>query len=143
VRTFRDQAGDEWALNITIGSIIDLKDRGLDLEAIIADEGRPLFETEVLAKAVILLTRKQFKKRGLTIDQFEERFDGDTLDRAFEMVEAEINDFFRLPLLHRKLKAAVEGMHRAFEPNPVDWSVFRTASRQRSGLTRGLLPSAN
>lgn len=95
---FKDTAGNEWRLVLTVGSVADvLRDTGVNLaltakgatwvEAIFGADGK-------LASVLWVLCERQAKERGVEPDAFPYLLDGGTLEAAGMALADAVADFF-------------------------------------------------
>ena len=85
MRLFKDAAGREWEVKLTIGSAKKLSERLkpfeidlMNIEQVLVRFADILFFTEVIWETV----RDQAEAKGITADEFLDAFSGDLLYRA-------------------------------------------------------------
>ncbi len=86
--SFTDRKGTVWHLDITVGSYKTLKrDTALDLDAIRGNPEQLALliygpDPMALARVMEVMLAEQVKASGLSVDEFHDRFDPATVDRA-------------------------------------------------------------
>lgn len=97
--SFKDAAGRQWELRITLGIVDRLRAVGLDLDKLASEKadvfGILLLERHVLGSVLWILCEKQAEKLGLTTpEEFFGDFDGATLEGAGDALLDAVLDFF-------------------------------------------------
>ena len=96
---FKDNAGRDWTLSLTIGSAMMVKDR-LGIDLLQPEVGDPPLLTRLgtdemlLAEVIATLLESQFELHKVDVDQIYQCFDGPTFGRAHEAFYKELIDFF-------------------------------------------------
>lgn len=120
---FTDYTGAEWKLRLTYTSADQVKrETGVNLtvtakdsnwsEVIFGDPGR-------LVGVLWVLCEAQAKERGLTPEQFGERFDGPTLEAAGDALCEGIADFFPRSRIAKALRANLTKVVTAAEDRAI------------------------
>jgi hypothetical protein len=92
MRTFTDAAGEQWQINITAGSLVDVtSELGYDLSC-----GIEMLPSGIAPRVALLavLLREQINDRKLTEKQFAQRLSGDAYGDAMTCIMKELADFF-------------------------------------------------
>lgn len=108
---FRDRAGDEWGVEITIGDLDALRAAGLDLGKVGSDPAAldVLDTPETVGKVLWVLCGEQAEKRGLSPEQFARRFNGPTLFAAGDAVTEAVADFSQRPAVAAAIRSKLPG----------------------------------
>ena len=100
MQIFKDNAGRDWTISLTIGTAMAVKDRhGIDL--LQPELGDPPLLTRLgtdemlLAQVIASLLESQFEHHKVDAAEIYNSFDGDTFARAHEAFYREMIDFFR------------------------------------------------
>lgn len=96
--SFRDSKGNEWAIRIDVGALIDVRERTeLDLPQLMRSEDvltEFIFgDAEKPVKALWVLCEEQAKERELTERKFYRLFDSQTLEAATEALLKSVANF--------------------------------------------------
>ncbi len=100
MRTFKDGAGRNWDLRITVDDMRRVR-QALDITLSDVREGNPPLllrldlDLTLLGAVVFELVRKQAENLGVSQEQFESSLDGDATARMAEAFWGELSDFFR------------------------------------------------
>lgn len=95
VRKFKNAAGVEWIVKVTVDVIERVREIGVDLGDITAATMKRLAMDDVLlVRTMWLACEPQAEKAGVTPAQFGEAMVGDTLDDAYEALRGGLEDFF-------------------------------------------------
>ena len=107
MRLFKDAAGREWEVKLTIGSAKKLSERLkpfeidlMNIEQVLVRFADILFFTEVIWETV----RDQAEAKGITADEFLDAFSGDLLYRARQAWLNEYIDFFPDPAARKTVR---------------------------------------
>lgn len=117
MHTFRDKAGGEWVVEITVATVKRVKGlAGVDLLAI-GDEAENLLQrlaTDPVALVDVLyaVCHPQITERGLDGDGFADLFSGDSIEAAAAALLEELIGFFQNPR-DRAIMTAALGKTRA------------------------------
>jgi hypothetical protein len=106
--TFKDTAGRDWSLRITVGSLPKLRETGLDLNKVRQGDGsgfEALGDPETLGRLVWLLCKSQAEAANVSEEQFTEALDGPTVADATQALLGAIVDFTRRPEVAKAMKA--------------------------------------
>lgn len=108
--TFKDNAGHEWRVKLTVGTLGDLKrDAGIDLSAAMREPkglADLLFtDPSTLVAGLWVLCRDQAEKAGVSADEYPRRFDGETLETATEALLDETAGFFPRSQVAKAIRA--------------------------------------
>lgn len=107
---FKDTAGQEWELRLTVGALGAIREVGFNLAAMTKTGERwveVLFADPLaLARAVWILCREQAEKAGITEAKFLDDLDGLTITRAGDAMIEAIVDFFH-PRQAETIKASL------------------------------------
>ena len=87
---FIDKEGDNWEIVITIGKLRRLKEKGINLLRIDEQAIDPVLLVDVLYE----VCKEQARERGINLEAFEKRFDGDVVVAASEALGEAFADFF-------------------------------------------------
>ena len=96
---FKDNAGRDWSLSLTIGNAMLVKDR-LGVDLLQPEVGDPPLLTRLgtdemlLAQVIAALLESQFELHKVDTAQVYQCFDGPTFARAHEAFYKELIDFF-------------------------------------------------
>ena len=96
---FKDNAGRDWSLSLTIGNAMLVKDR-LGVDLLQPEVGEPPLLTQLgtdemlLAQVIAALLESQFELHKIDAAQVYQCFDGPTFGRAHEAFYKELIDFF-------------------------------------------------
>jgi len=96
---FKDNAGRDWSLSLTIGNAMMVKDR-LGIDLLQPEVGDPPLLTRLgtdemlLAEVIAALLESQFELHKVDVAQVYQCFDGPTFGRAHEAFYKELIDFF-------------------------------------------------
>lgn len=98
MRRFTDRAGREWAFDITLATVIDVRDAtGVDLSKAAEDEGKSLAAVAadpfVLLDVIYACVRKQAEERSVDQRGLAESLAGDELDAAARAFLDALTDF--------------------------------------------------
>ena len=99
MKTFKDNAGRDWSLSLTIGNAMLVKDR-LGVDLLQPEVGDPPLLTRLgtdemlLAQVIATLLESQFELHKIDAAQVYQCFDGPTFGRAHEAFYKELIDFF-------------------------------------------------
>ena len=99
MKTFKDNAGRDWSLSLTIGNAMLVKDR-LGVDLLQPEVGDPPVLTRLgtdemlLAQVIATLLESQFELHKIDAAQVYQCFDGPTFGRAHEAFYKELIDFF-------------------------------------------------
>ena len=99
MKTFKDNAGRDWSLSLTIGNAMMVKDR-LGIDLLQPEVGDPPLLTRLgtdemlLAEVIAALLESQFELHKVDVTQVYQCFDGPTFGRAHEAFYKELIDFF-------------------------------------------------
>lgn len=95
MRTFKDTAGREWQVALSIGTAKRIKD-AIDLD--ILDNGQAVqriaTDPYLMGNVLFLVCEPQCKALGVTDEQFGESLAGDVIDDALTAFIEELVDFF-------------------------------------------------
>lgn len=109
--TFKDTAGDEWAVRLTAAALGRLRtDAGVSLvAATFAEQVGKLYDEEPdrFGRCLWVLCRKQAEAGGLAEDDFADRLDGPTVQAALSAVFDALADFYLSPAAATAMKARV------------------------------------
>lgn len=118
MKSFTDNAGQEWRLNYSLGAKRIIKrDFGVDLVDLFGDNNKEavaiIFDDyERLASILWVLCQSQAEQSGVSPDEFAERLGGDVFaDAADALVEAVI-DFFPNPNRRKALRGWVASVRK-------------------------------
>lgn len=116
---FKDRNGDQWTLDINVGSARRVKaETGFDiLNALAFENGSARLDgidalsvdVELLVNVLYSLCKSQAEKKGITPDGFAELFDGESVECATDSLIREIINFSQ-PLKRRTLLLIYEKM---------------------------------
>jgi len=115
MKTFKDSAGREWQLALTLGTAMTVRDR-LGVDLLQPESGEPPLLTrlgtdEILLGEVLCVTLEdQFDKHGVTPEAIRGAFDGQTLLAAQQAFYEELVDFFRSRGRNDRAKAVAKQM---------------------------------
>jgi hypothetical protein len=121
---FKDKAGGEWSIDLTVGDVERLKDEAdLDIDALAADPRAAtalmVLGARPLAHALWVLCQDQAKDRGVSDRDFGFRLDREALDRGCDaLLEAFLRFYQRSPAgraIAAKLPEFLERMNRDIE----------------------------
>lgn len=125
MKTFRDNQGNEWTIDLNVGACRRLKDR-LDLDLLSSDDRvfgdqlqRLSEDIVLLVDALYVLVEPQCRERGLSDEQFAERMGGEAIESACDALAEALADFFQNPNKRRVRKALLEKI-RIFETTLTD-----------------------
>ena len=96
---FKDNAGRDWSLSLTIGNAMMVKER-LGIDLLQPEIGDPPLLTRLgtdemlLAQVIAALLESQFELHKVDATQVYQCFDGPTFGRAHEAFYKELIDFF-------------------------------------------------
>jgi len=96
---FKDNAGRDWSLSLTIGNAMMVRDR-LGIDLLQPEAGDPPLLTRLgtdemlLAEVIAALLESQFELHKVDAAQVYQCFDGPTFGRAHEAFYKELIDFF-------------------------------------------------
>jgi len=96
---FKDNAGRDWSLSLTIGNAMTVKNR-LGIDLLQPEVGDPPLLTRLgtdemlLAEVIAVLLESQFDLHKVDTAQVYQCFDGPTFGRAHEAFYKELIDFF-------------------------------------------------
>jgi len=96
---FKDNAGRDWSLSLTIGNAMMVKER-LGIDLLQPEVGDPPLLTRLgtdeilLAQVIAALLESQFELHKVDAKQIYQCFDGPTFARAHEAFYEELIDFF-------------------------------------------------
>ena len=99
MKTFKDNAGRDWSLSLTIGNAMMVKER-LGIDLLQPEVGDPPLLTRLgtdemlLAEVIAALLESQFELHKVDVAQVYQCFDGPTFGRAHEAFYRELIDFF-------------------------------------------------
>ena len=99
MKTFKDNAGRDWSLSLTIGNAMMVKER-LGIDLLQPEIGDPPLLTRLgtdemlLAEVIAALLESQFELHKVDVAQVYQCFDGPTFGRAHEAFYKELIDFF-------------------------------------------------
>lgn len=100
MKRYTDKSGRTWLIEITIGSVLRVKN-ALAVDLLIPEVGEPSLVSRLAADELLLgqviceLMRPQMEKEGVTAEQLLDAFDGATVAAATEAFFAEYADFFQ------------------------------------------------
>jgi hypothetical protein len=100
MQIFKDNAGRDWSLSLTIGNAMLVKDR-LGIDLLQPEVGDPPLLTRLgmdemlLAQVIATLLESQFELHKVDAAQVYQCFDGPTFGRAHEAFYKELIDFFQ------------------------------------------------
>lgn len=115
MKTFKDRHGNEWEIDLSLGSCERVRDRAsVDLTDIVSTQATfsKLSDPFVLGAVLWVLCERQAEKRGLGPEEFRDCFNGDTLHLATEALIDETVFFCRAPM-RPALQLAVEKARQA------------------------------
>lgn len=119
MRKFKDKAGDEWSLEITVGDLPALKEIGFDAGKVFDEKdglaARMAVDPGLVIRAVYVLCEDQAQDRKLTPEDFARRFDGEAFGRAVEALTAEVAGFFPHSRAARVLARKADEIYAAEE----------------------------
>ena len=87
---FIDKEGDNWEIVITIGKLRRLKEKGINLLRMDEQQIDPVLLVDILYE----MCKEQARERGLNLEAFERKFDGDVVVTASEALGEAFADFF-------------------------------------------------
>jgi len=99
MQVFKDNAGRDWSLSLTIGNAMLVRDR-LGVDLLQPEVGEPPLLTRLgtdemlLAQVIAALLESQFELHKIDAAQVYQCFDGPTFGRAHEAFYKELIDFF-------------------------------------------------
>ena len=99
MQVFKDNAGRDWSLSLTIGNAMRVRDR-LGVDLLQPEVGEPPLLTQLgtdemlLAQVIAALLESQFELLKIDATQVYQCFDGPTFGRAHEAFYKELIDFF-------------------------------------------------
>lgn len=92
MRTFTDMKGDEWCLNVTTATLLNIRSEvGLDL---LSSPGDLPSDLAVFVDVLHVALRKDCKQKRLNAEEFAERMEPEVLPEAIELFVEELVDFF-------------------------------------------------
>jgi len=99
MRTFKDSAGREWTISMTIGSAQRVRDL-LKINLMLLEEGTPplmsrLGDPFLLANIIFCLIKPQADEKGITDIAFGESLGGDAFFNAHMAFIGELSDFYQ------------------------------------------------
>ncbi len=100
MKRFTDNAGRDWQLAVTLGSVRRVRD-ALDIDLLSPESGDPPVMTRLATDEMLLggviaeLLAPQLEARGTTPEQLADSFDGATMAAAAEAFFTELADFFQ------------------------------------------------
>jgi hypothetical protein len=100
MKTFKDSAGTEWTVNVTVATVKRVKDLcGVNLMDVVGGELlKELASDPVkLVDTLYVICKPQATERSVTDEQFAERLSGDSLADATEAFLQGLADFFPQP----------------------------------------------
>lgn len=115
MKTFKDRHGNEWEIDLSLGSCERVRDSaGVDLTDIVSTQATfsKLSDPFVLGAVLWVLCERQAEKRGLGPEEFRDCFNGDTVHQATEALIDETVFFCRAPM-RPALQLAVEKARQA------------------------------
>ena len=125
MKTFKDNAGRDWSLSLTIGNAMMVKDR-LGIDLLQPEVGDPPLLTRLgtdemlLAQVIAALLESQFELHKVDVTQVYQCFDGPTFARAHEAFYKELIDFFhqrgrqdRATAVEKQMKMIIAGTKAA------------------------------
>lgn len=92
MQTFKDAAGEDWAISLNVSVVRKVRDElGVDLHSL-GEETFAKLKTsdETLVDVISVICTEQINKRGLDEMGFAERLIGDVLDDAYEALMQEL-----------------------------------------------------
>lgn len=131
MRKFKDKTGRDWELSFDLTTTKRVKDNAnLDLLDIGENGAFLTLGTNPYRAAEVLfwLVEPQTKERNISVDQFMQALDGDTIEKAIELLWEDAIDFFpqaRRPMIRAAIgqlkagqKIAAEAATEVLENNP-------------------------
>jgi hypothetical protein len=125
MHTFKDNAGRDWTLSLTIGSAIKVKDT-LQIDLLQPEVGDPPLLTRLgtdellLAQVIAIMLESQFALHKVDQSDIYNTFDGPTFARAHEAFYQELIDFFqsrgrhdRQAAVQKQMKMILAGVNAA------------------------------
>lgn len=154
--TFKDAAGREWSIRLTVGSAMAVRDR-LDVDLLQPEVGDPPLLTRLgtdelfLGEVLCVLLEDQFEKQGLSETDVKKSFDGKTLLDAQDAFYAELIDFFQNrgrtdrstasarqhTMIQKATVAATERIEKIDLDKLIDKTLDDAMSQTKSGETSG------
>ena len=90
--SFKDANGDRWHVPVTVGTLMSIKD---ELELNLLDEPDKMpQDVEGILSIIWVCVRAQAKDKGLSLDDFAELLDGESINAACEAWMQGYVDFF-------------------------------------------------
>lgn len=99
MQKFSDSTGDEWTISLNIFSVKKIKTE-VDVDLLDLESGDTptlgvlLTDEMKLAEVIFTLLDSQMTKKGIAIEELQERFDGKTLAASTQAFFDELQDFF-------------------------------------------------
>ncbi len=122
MHTFKDNAGQEWNVEITVNTIRRVKSAlQIDLMGLIGDRAfvdKLVGDPETLVNVVYVVCKPQADALGVSDEQFGERMGGDSLDDATSALLESFIDFF--PSRKRPILRAAMGKLKEIEAGMLD-----------------------
>lgn len=117
---FTDNEGDQWAVSLTILTLRNVEEEtGEKLLNMFADKLEMLHRISsdygLLVTILHVVCRKQIDQKGLSCEEFAERFGGDSLADAHNALVQAVIDFFPDQSRREGLRGMVERLNRAAE----------------------------
>lgn len=124
MKHFKDTAGREWEINLTVTSVKRIRDRaGLDLMDMTEDESNAMIRLSsdpiLLGDVIYAACQTQADRRGISSEEFGESLAGDVIDDATTAFIDALTDFFPNPRRRAILKRAA-GMLKDLEGETLD-----------------------
>ena len=151
MKTFKDNAGHNWHISLTIGTAMLVKDR-LNIDLLQPEKGDPPLITQLgtdeylLAQVISVLLESQFEEQKVDATQIYQFFDGQTFARAHEAFYGELIDFFqsrgrsdRATAVQKQMKmilASVKAMETKVDGLNVDAVVEKTMKKVDADLKK-------
>ena len=90
--SFKDATGERWHVPVTVGTLMSIKD---ELELNLLDESDKMpQDVEGVLSIIWLCVKSQAKDKGLSLDDFAELLDGESINAACEAWMQGYVDFF-------------------------------------------------
>jgi len=120
MNVFKDNAGREWNVSITIGSIMRVKEMlGIDLMELANGDAKLITDLQtddiLFGQVIYVICKPQADELGIKDKNFYDAMAGDDLDQAMKVFLDGLVSFFRSPKIRALVKTMVDQANKSMD----------------------------
>lgn len=143
---FSDSQGDQWQVRVTLGAVQRCRDiASTDLLTVVGGEGFAEFIADPVkaATALYAVVKPEADKRGVSLDAFLDRLEGDAIQAARDSLMDAIVDFFPSPAERRARRNLLNEVRRVMNAEMQRMEEEMTPDKIRSLIESGEEPTSS